>query len=125
MLLYESAKCLHGRPRKFKGRFYSSIFTHYKPSDWDIDIDVARGVVPAIWMEGSKFLTDKSFEDEVFPKLRMQGTGFSMTNDNNCLHNWCGIPDVVESKYGEFTKTLKEVGKGGVDRSEVDGKEEL
>ena len=31
MLFYESAKCMHGRPRPFKGKYYSSIFIHYLP----------------------------------------------------------------------------------------------
>ena len=32
MMFYESAKCLHGRPRTFVGKFYSSLFIHYKPA---------------------------------------------------------------------------------------------
>lgn len=36
MLLYESAKLLHGRPDPFKGTHYDNIFVHYKPtSGWD------------------------------------------------------------------------------------------
>jgi hypothetical protein len=31
LLFYESAKCMHGRPRPFKGKYYSSIFIHYLP----------------------------------------------------------------------------------------------
>ena len=38
MVLYESAKLLHGRPSPFIGRHYENIFVHYKPlSGWDYD----------------------------------------------------------------------------------------
>jgi hypothetical protein len=33
MLLYESAKCLHGRPQPFEGDGYSNIFLHFQPTD--------------------------------------------------------------------------------------------
>ena len=33
MLLYESAKCLHGRPQELDGDFYSNIFLHFKPTN--------------------------------------------------------------------------------------------
>jgi prolyl 4-hydroxylase len=36
MVLYESAKMLHGRPEPMKGERYENIFLHYMPSDgWD------------------------------------------------------------------------------------------
>ena len=35
MLLYESAKLLHGRPNPMVGERYENIFVHYKPtSGW-------------------------------------------------------------------------------------------
>mmetsp|Transcript_29623 Transcript_29623/g.60485 ORF Transcript_29623/g.60485 Transcript_29623/m.60485 type:complete len:397 (-) Transcript_29623:155-1345(-) len=35
ILFYESSKCFHGRPTKFIGTWYSSIFVHYYPKGWD------------------------------------------------------------------------------------------
>jgi hypothetical protein len=35
VLFYESSKCFHGRPRPFKGTWYSSIFVHYYPRGWE------------------------------------------------------------------------------------------
>ncbi|KAJ1406554.1 hypothetical protein B484DRAFT_209656 [Ochromonadaceae sp. CCMP2298] len=36
MVLYESAKLLHGRPDTFEGAHYDNIFIHYKPAEgWD------------------------------------------------------------------------------------------
>jgi len=32
MLLYESAKCLHGRTQEFKGNYFNNMFVHYKLS---------------------------------------------------------------------------------------------
>jgi len=31
ILFYESSKCFHGRPRKFVGSWYTSVFVHYYP----------------------------------------------------------------------------------------------
>jgi hypothetical protein len=31
ILFYESSKCFHGRPRPFRGSWYSSVFVHYSP----------------------------------------------------------------------------------------------
>ena len=48
MLFYESAKCLHGRMRKLKGKYYGSIFLHYAPVDkeiWDFNHDVSTACV--------------------------------------------------------------------------------
>jgi hypothetical protein len=33
MLHYESAKCFHGRPKVLKGKYYASIFIHYRPAE--------------------------------------------------------------------------------------------
>jgi len=30
-LLYESARCMHGRPIPLRGKEYSNIFVHYRP----------------------------------------------------------------------------------------------
>lgn len=37
LLFYESSKCLHGRPKRFKGKWYSSLFVHYYPAvNWEV-----------------------------------------------------------------------------------------
>ena len=43
MLLYESASCLHGRRKVFRGKYYASIFAHYQPVDpavWSYQVQV-------------------------------------------------------------------------------------
>jgi hypothetical protein len=43
MLFYESARQLHGRMSAFKGKYYASIFTHYKPkNNWKMTRDVSH-----------------------------------------------------------------------------------
>jgi hypothetical protein len=55
-LFYESAKCLHGRMKEFKGKYYGSIFVHYQPADrsfWNYTIEVG---LPA-WIEDYSLTT--------------------------------------------------------------------
>ena len=48
MLFYESAKLAHARPAPFQGRFYTSIFLHYKPKDWPVlGEEEARAILDA------------------------------------------------------------------------------
>ena len=36
MLLYESARLIHGRPQAFQGKLYANVFLHYRPKQgWD------------------------------------------------------------------------------------------
>ncbi|MFZ8998030.1 MAG: 2OG-Fe(II) oxygenase [Ilumatobacteraceae bacterium] len=37
MLLYESARCPHGRVVPLRGAAYCSLFVHYRPVDWNVD----------------------------------------------------------------------------------------
>lgn len=34
MILYESAKCSHGRDSRFEGKYYRNLFVHYTLQDW-------------------------------------------------------------------------------------------
>lgn len=55
MLFYESASCLHGRRKVFKGKYYASIFMHYQPADkaiWNFNIDDVINNVPPFWRQG-------------------------------------------------------------------------
>jgi hypothetical protein len=43
MMFYESAKCLHGRMKMMKGKYYGSLFIHYQPvekSVWNYTVEV-------------------------------------------------------------------------------------
>ena len=55
MLFYESASCLHGRRKIFKGKHYSSIFVHYQPVDksiWNYEFEDIVNAVPPHWPDG-------------------------------------------------------------------------
>eukprot|EP01038_Epipyxis_sp_PR26KG_P011470 gene11470-15363_t len=54
MLFYESAKCVHGRRKRFNGKYYASIFVHYKPVDrsiWSYTVEDVIANVPPFWQE--------------------------------------------------------------------------
>jgi hypothetical protein len=55
MMFYESAKCLHGRMKMLKGKYYGSVFIHYQPVDkavWNVTIEDVINAVPPFWREG-------------------------------------------------------------------------
>lgn len=35
LVFYESATCLHGRPKPMRGGYFANVFTHFCPADWD------------------------------------------------------------------------------------------
>ena len=88
MLFYESSKCLHGRPTKMKGGWYSSLFIHYYPENWDskkINMDTHYRI-PSDWLKytprevgGVEHLTviESSFKEP------------------GCEYEWCGLKNTV------------------------------
>jgi hypothetical protein len=123
LLLYESSKCFHGRPRRYDGKWYSSLFTHYYPVDWDGDGIVmdAHYRVPPEWM-------DVPEEGEGGPTgLVVKETSF---NEPDCEHGWCNLAETIEWKRPddlEFGQVLSGDGKVrslGLD-SRMEGEGEL
>lgn len=91
MLLYESSKCFHGRPKRFNGNWYSSLFTHYYPVDWDaerINLD-AHYWVPPQWDEVPK-------EDTI--QLEKNVVSETSFKEPGCAHEWCGMKDTIKWK---------------------------
>lgn len=88
MLFYESSKCFHGRPKTFKGSWYSSIFVHYSPVGWDKDGRELENhyAIPPNWSEHHP-------NDDNFAKLRMVGTSMK---EPECEHVWCAMKDSVK-----------------------------
>eukprot|EP00545_Synedropsis_sp_CCMP1620_P012085 CAMPEP_0119014124 /NCGR_PEP_ID=MMETSP1176-20130426/9367_1 /TAXON_ID=265551 /ORGANISM="Synedropsis recta cf, Strain CCMP1620" /LENGTH=346 /DNA_ID=CAMNT_0006967265 /DNA_START=29 /DNA_END=1069 /DNA_ORIENTATION=+ len=88
MLFYESAKCIHGRPRPFKGSWYSSLFVHYHPTNWlnkrwELEPEYA---MPPHWNEVSP--ADPNLET-----LAMSGTGMY---EPDCPDRWCATKDSLK-----------------------------
>lgn len=88
MLFYESSKCLHGRPKTFRGSWYSSIFVHYYPVGWDQDKQQLEihYAVPPHWSDEAELETDHEM-------LEMVGTSMK---EPECAHVWCGLANSVK-----------------------------
>lgn len=89
ILFYESSKCFHGRPRPFRGSWYTSVFVHYFPLDGWSDQDhklEAHYAVPPHWVNDP--VGERKYE-----KLEMIGTSFS---EPNCVNTWCRTKDSVK-----------------------------
>ena len=90
MLLYESAKCYHGRPRRFEGQWYTSIFLHYAPVDWD----ESDQVLETHYRIHDKW--DKSIvRDPKVERLECIDTGIK---EPECEHQWCSLKSTIKFK---------------------------
>lgn len=82
LLFYESSKCLHGRPYKFHGSWYSSLFVHYYPKygwvEHDHDME-GHYAVPPIWNEP---------ERKVRHHRGLEMIGAAM-REPECPNQWC------------------------------------
>eukprot|EP00541_Cyclophora_tenuis_P019225 CAMPEP_0116554906 /NCGR_PEP_ID=MMETSP0397-20121206/7845_1 /TAXON_ID=216820 /ORGANISM="Cyclophora tenuis, Strain ECT3854" /LENGTH=271 /DNA_ID=CAMNT_0004080105 /DNA_START=117 /DNA_END=932 /DNA_ORIENTATION=- len=88
MLFYESSKCIHGRPQPFKGSWYSSLFVHYYPQDWDPAQQQleAHYAVPPHWSKPQPMSSQ-------LESLSMVGTSMQ---EHICPNKWCGTKDTVK-----------------------------
>jgi hypothetical protein len=87
LLLCESSKCVHGRPKRFNGSYYSSIFLHYYPIDWGGDqrrMD-AHYRIPAIW--------HKTIPSPDTEELQVVDTS---VREPECEHAWCALKNSVK-----------------------------
>lgn len=91
MLFYESSKCFHGRPHRFKGSWYSSVFVHYSPKyGWEKDLRKVEShyAVPPHWHNQPNPPYDDDLEE-----LEMVGTSMK---EPGCENVWCGLKDSVK-----------------------------
>lgn len=92
LLLYESSRILHGRPRILNGTWYTSLFSHYLPVDyWKPGLDIMKEmhyVVPPHWKnKPSPGQTDD------LPELSAYGYGLEETS---CApYNWCDVGERI------------------------------
>ena len=102
ILLYESAKNFHGRPNRFNGSWYTSLFVHFYPKDpeWrktNHDLD-SHYAVPPDWFE---------IEPSDLPRVTVHGTSFRMPD---CPEDWCPL---VHAEHYEGPGELGMVMTGG------------
>ena len=92
LLFYESSKCRHGRPSKYKGEFYSSLFLHYYPKDWqgsDRIMDIHYRIPErSIWADPSKRKENDGINELTLHQLCVKEPG--------CEHEWCRLNDTVK-----------------------------
>jgi hypothetical protein len=104
MLFYESSKCFHGRPKKFNGSWYSSVFVHYFPTHGWAEQDhalEAHYAVPPHWRSGLAANTPTGSASHQqdgsskmsYPQLTMFGTGMA---ELECPNEWCRTQDTVQ-----------------------------
>lgn len=87
ILFYESSKCFHGRPKRFNGSWYSSVFVHYYPKyGWEEqDHALERHyTVPPNWA--------MDYHNLYEIPLKMTGTGLS---EPTCPHEWCNTEQTI------------------------------
>jgi hypothetical protein len=73
---------MHGRPRPFRGSWYSSIFVHYYPTRrWKErnHLHESHCAVPPHWVE-------KPYAERRHPRLEIVGTALRETG---CPDDWC------------------------------------
>lgn len=92
ILFYESSKCLHGRPRAFRGSWYTSVFVHYYPkiggwSETDHDLE-AHYVIPPIWANDPD-------ESKPLQHRRLVMVETSM-KEPDCPDEWCATLDSIK-----------------------------
>jgi hypothetical protein len=94
MLLYESSKCFHGRPTRYNGKWYSSLFTHYYPVDWDADqVELESHYrIPPTWNDEP----DETIEG--LDALVVTETSFK---EPECEHHWCAMKNTIKSRSPE------------------------
>jgi hypothetical protein len=103
ILLYESAKNFHGRPAKFIGDWYTSVFVHFYPKhEWakhNHDLD-SHYAIPPVWRENIP---------SSFPKIQMFGTSMM---EPDCPDSWCHLQNALELEGpGEYGQVLTGEGK--------------
>jgi hypothetical protein len=82
ILFYESSKCFHGRPRPFRGSWYTSVFVHYYPADdWSEQPHEmeAHYAIPPSWSNDPPQKKTKT-------PLEMVGT---LLREPTCPNGWC------------------------------------
>lgn len=110
LLLYESSKCYHGRPKRFRGEYYTSLFLHYYPVDRrpidESELDTHYRVPPH-WHEQSS--PSPPIDDDSATVVK---DGFEMIDtfcrEVNCEHEWCALRDspVVQGPAPGYGKVL-------------------
>lgn len=111
ILFYESSKCFHGRPRPFRGTWYSSVFVHFYPLDPPLKGDPileSHYAVPPHWNEpytpptevpsaGAYVDDPQNPGSRLVPRLEVVETSYLHPK---CPGNWCVYPGTLRQWSG-------------------------
>lgn len=97
VLLYESSKCFHGRPKRFNGSWYTSLFIHYYPDYWTQNKLETHYRIPPTW----HILPEEKMDNR--DKLIVVGTSFK---EPNCKNEWCALEDSVKWAVPSISDTI-------------------
>jgi len=100
---------IHGRPKEFKGKWYSSLFVHYHPENWDKSSRELEShyAVPMEWAQEIP-------ANPGLPDLEMVGTSMK---EPSCINKWCLTEDAVVwgglgfAEYGKVIDTTHPEGR--------------
>ena len=68
-----------------EGKWYTSLFVHYRPIDWSLRMEDARALAEKWWGSEGFHVPD----DGAFDRLQLTGTGYY---EPDCEHRWCDLP---------------------------------
>ena len=110
LILYESSKCMHGRPRRLDGKWYTSLFVHFAPSHLTATID--------------KQIMDTHYRIPPHWPIRVESTtatdhvdAYEMIDtyckEPTCPEEWCGLNEsvVVRGPAPGYGRVLTQYGK--------------
>jgi len=101
---YESAKFVHGRPRPLNGRWYTSLFCHWRPTDWTTKTNDARALIEPFWPH---YHEPRNRAPGSYAALRLRGTGYY---EPECEHMWCNLSPVWPPPAGFAATTTTTTG---------------
>jgi hypothetical protein len=95
LLFYESSKCRHGRPKKFNGTFYSSLFLHYYPKyDWNTEnrlLDIHYRIPSSdIWLKSAERTANDTTSTNEMALISL------CMKEPLCEHEWCRLKDSLK-----------------------------
>ena len=87
---------MHGRPKRFNGSWYTSVFVHYYPKDtWDkstIELENHYAIPPS-WDRKLQPADMTEQQAANYTELEMLGTTF---NEPGCPNGWCRTQNTIQ-----------------------------
>ena len=103
VLLYESSKCWHGRPIRFTGSWYTSLFIHYYPGNWKRNLFDQDGISKVHYRIPPNWNTVLPPQPGLEKLVMVETSAY----EPGCENTWCLLNDTVKWNIrGEFGKVI-------------------